>query len=156
MINQYDFLKELKMCLHELSLVDDTMEAIGLPKKHQRLRKWIIRITIGYIVYVFYQFTIPAYTSLIFYNSYPSIREIVHMFLHLFFPEFVYISSALIWETIVGCVSFRFHQINHRLHIFYSELFENNADYRRQNRSNLVCQRISEIKDRKQCIWITM
>ena len=92
------------MCLHELSLVDDTMEAIGLPKKHQRLRKWIIRITIGYIVYVFYQFTRPAYTSLIFYNSYPSIREIVHMFLHLFFPEFVYISSALIWETIVGLV----------------------------------------------------
>jgi len=28
------FLKELKMCLHELSLVDDIIEAIGTPKKY--------------------------------------------------------------------------------------------------------------------------
>ena len=92
------------MCLRELSLVDDTMEAIGSQKKYQRMRKWIIRITIGYIVYVFNQFVTPVYRSLMLYNSSPSIRKIVLIFLDFFFPEFVYVSSVLIWGTIVGLV----------------------------------------------------
>jgi len=41
--NQCNFLKELKMCLHELSIVDDTLEAFDVPKKYQRLRNWIIQ-----------------------------------------------------------------------------------------------------------------
>ncbi|KYN29556.1 hypothetical protein ALC57_00995 [Trachymyrmex cornetzi] len=53
-------------------------------------------------------------------------------------------------------ISFRFHQVNDRLHVFYSKFFENNAGYRRQNRSNSVCQRITETEDCKQCIWIIM
>ena len=26
------FLKELKMCLHKLAIIDDTLEAVGAPK----------------------------------------------------------------------------------------------------------------------------
>jgi len=32
-IDQHNFLKELKMCLHKLSLMDDTTEVIDAPKK---------------------------------------------------------------------------------------------------------------------------
>ncbi|KYN38162.1 hypothetical protein ALC56_07463, partial [Trachymyrmex septentrionalis] len=38
--------KELKMCLREFVVVDDTLEALGAPKEYQMLRKWIIRIII--------------------------------------------------------------------------------------------------------------
>ncbi|KYN39841.1 hypothetical protein ALC56_05781, partial [Trachymyrmex septentrionalis] len=146
-------LKELKMCLHELSLVDDTMETIGSPKKYRHLRKWIIRITIGCIVYMFYEF---ARTVYLFLTPFYNMRLIVHAVWSFCFLVFIYVSSALIWETIVGCVSYRFHQVNDRLHVIYSELFENNTDSRRQNRSNLVYQRIAEAENRKQCIWIIM
>ncbi|KYN29416.1 hypothetical protein ALC57_01139 [Trachymyrmex cornetzi] len=153
MINQCDFLKELKMCLHELSLMDDTLEAVGLPKKYQRLRKWTIRITIGCFVYIMFLESIqPAYYSLHNVN----IIVIIYLVVDKFFTQFVYVSSALIWGTFFGYISFRFHQVNDRLHVFYSKFFENNADYRRQNRSNSMCQRITETEDRKQCIWIIM
>ncbi|KYN38505.1 hypothetical protein ALC56_07119 [Trachymyrmex septentrionalis] len=132
------------MCLHELSLVDDTMETIGSPKKYRHLRKWIIRITIGCILYMFYYFARPVY----FFIYVRNMRLLVFSILKFCFPLFVYILSALIWEIIVGCVSFRFHQANDRLHVIYSELFENNTDYGRQNRSNLVCQRIAEAENR--------
>ncbi|KYM79269.1 hypothetical protein ALC53_10282, partial [Atta colombica] len=162
-INQYDFLKDLKMCLHKLSLVDDTMEAIGSPKKYQRLSKWINRIIIGYIVYMFYEFSVCVYSQFMFYpkhdiNTYDlnniNIVFICIMFLS-FYPDFVHISSALIWGTILGYISFGFHQVNNRLHMLYSDLFENNAEYRRKNRSILVRQRITA-EERKQYIWITM
>ncbi|KYQ58432.1 hypothetical protein ALC60_02579, partial [Trachymyrmex zeteki] len=78
--------KELKMCLHELSLVDNTIEAVGAPKEYQRLHKWISRIMMGL--------------------------------------------NALIWGTILGYICSRFHQVNDRLHVFYSDLFENNVDYK--------------------------
>ena len=41
------FLKELKMCLRELAIVDDTLETLGMPKEYQKLRNWIIRIING-------------------------------------------------------------------------------------------------------------
>ena len=105
MINQYDFLKELKMCLHELSLVDDTMETVGSPKKYQPLRKWIIRITIGFIVYVFYHLAHKPILFLISIDIYQIVTRIsVFEIFDFYFPLFVYISSALIWETIVGLV----------------------------------------------------
>ncbi|KYN18205.1 hypothetical protein ALC57_09488 [Trachymyrmex cornetzi] len=155
MINQCDFLKELKMCLHELSLMDDTMEAVGLPNKFKRLRKWTVRITIGCFVYMFLDSMRPSFYSLLF-NLNIIITTITFFFFNFFFSQFVYVSSALIWGTSFGYINFRFHQVNDRLHVFYSKFFENDADYRRQNRSNSMCQRITETEDRKQCIWIIM
>jgi len=40
------------MCLHELSIVDDTLEALGVSKEYQQLRNWIIRIIFGWIVFI--------------------------------------------------------------------------------------------------------
>jgi len=51
-------------------------------------------------------------------------------------------------------VTFSFHQVNDRLHDLYSNLFEDNAEYRRNNRFILVCQRITEAEERKQYTWI--
>ncbi|KYQ53650.1 hypothetical protein ALC60_03885 [Trachymyrmex zeteki] len=137
------------MCLRELSLMDDIMEAIGAPKEYQRLRKWIIRIIILWIVYIFQYFAVFMYLSwFVFDSNFDRIYEN----LVIIYPIIVYVLSALIWGTILGYTSSRFHQVNDRLHVLYSDLFENNADYRRQNRSILVCQRITS----KQYIWIIM
>jgi len=40
--DQYDFLKELKMCLHKLA-----RRHVGTPMKYQRLHNRIVRIVIG-------------------------------------------------------------------------------------------------------------
>ncbi|KYQ60740.1 hypothetical protein ALC60_00187 [Trachymyrmex zeteki] len=92
---------ELKMCLHELSLVDDIMEAIGAPKEYQRLHKWIIRIIILWIIYFFQNFAIVIYfgwfdLDLDFVQIYKSCA--------LYYPKIVHILSALIWGTILGLV----------------------------------------------------
>ncbi|KYM83964.1 hypothetical protein ALC53_05632, partial [Atta colombica] len=144
-------LKELKMCLHELSLVDDTIEAIGVPKKYQRLHKWIIRIIIGWIAYIFYQLAAEAY--LIFLANY--IINPIKLFAN-HYPDFVHILSALIWGIILEYTSSKFYQINDHLYVLCFDFFENNADYRRQNRSVLVCQRTIKTEDHKQYIWIIM
>ncbi|KYQ53744.1 hypothetical protein ALC60_07327, partial [Trachymyrmex zeteki] len=144
-------LKELKMCLHELSLVDDIMEAIGVTKEYQRLRKWIIRITITlWIVHIFQNFA-----EILNFNSDLDFHAIFISYV-VYYPDFVHSLSALIWGTILGYTSSRFHQVNDRLHVLYSDLFENNSDYRGQNRSIVVCQRITEAVDRKQYMWILM
>ncbi|KAG5347059.1 GVQW3 protein, partial [Acromyrmex charruanus] len=88
-------------------------------------------------------------------------RRFAYSFLRLqgrdyIFRDFVHISNALIWGTILGYISFSFHQVNDRLHVLYSDLFENNAECRRKNRSILVCQRITKAEQRKQYIWIIM
>ncbi|KYM91426.1 hypothetical protein ALC53_01494 [Atta colombica] len=53
-------------------------------------------------------------------------------------------------------VGSRFHQVNDRLYILYSDLFENNADYRRQNKYLLVNHRITGAKNHMRYIWIIM
>ena len=88
------------MCLHELSLVNDTMEAIGLPKKYQRLRKWIIRITIGYIVYMFYQLA-TYILSVKFLHQY---NVKFYVVLSIIYPNFVYGSNILILGSVLGLV----------------------------------------------------
>ena len=101
------FLKELKMCLRELAIVDDTLETLGMPKEYQKLRNWIIRIINGWIVYFFL-----AYYNLskIFFrpNSYihsPSYFTVVfYLFMILFihYSKFVIILSTLISTIILG------------------------------------------------------
>ncbi|KYQ54791.1 hypothetical protein ALC60_06393 [Trachymyrmex zeteki] len=72
------------------------------------------------------------------------------------YPRYVHILSALIWASIIGYVGSRFHKVNDRLNILYSDLFENNADYRRQNKYLLVNQRITGAQNHKRHIWIIM
>jgi len=52
--------------------------------------------------------------------------------------------------------SFKFHQVNDRLHVLYYDFFENNADYRRRSSTILMRRQIIEVKDIKQYIWILM
>ncbi|KYN28007.1 hypothetical protein ALC57_02584 [Trachymyrmex cornetzi] len=159
---------ELKMCLHELAIVDDTLEALGTPKEYQRLRNWMIRIIIGWIAYVFFHLAHWNIDQLIlsFYGAY-TYFSFFDPFL-FYYPSNIIILNALISAAILGlvlylriytftlCVSSRFHRINERLRVLYSDLFESNTDYRRQNRSICVHQRIKEAKDHNQYIWIIM
>ena len=99
------FFKELKTCLRKLAIVDDSLEALGAPKEYQRLRNWIIRITVGWIVYIFYQlaylnvfiFFISQYKYKIFWNI--TLRTFLSNY-----PENVIILSALISAAILGLV----------------------------------------------------
>ncbi|KYQ59138.1 hypothetical protein ALC60_01847 [Trachymyrmex zeteki] len=52
-----DMFEELKMCLHDLAIIDEPLEALGTLKEYQKLNNWIIRIIIGLIVYVFFNST---------------------------------------------------------------------------------------------------
>ncbi|KYN20539.1 hypothetical protein ALC57_07028, partial [Trachymyrmex cornetzi] len=146
--------QKLKMCLHELSVVDNTLEALGTPKEYQRLRNWIIRIIIGWIVYIFFFTSSYLYRVFLQFDIAINFITIYRTFLSVY-PDFVMILSALISGTILRYTSSRFHQINDRLQVLCSDLFENNAD-RRQNRCILVRQRMTGVKDCKQYIWIIM
>ncbi|KYN07585.1 hypothetical protein ALC62_01405 [Cyphomyrmex costatus] len=148
--------KELKICLHELNVINDTLEALGAPNKYQRLRNLIIRITIGCIVYVFSEIAIGFCIYIAFYGNL-SVRDVCY-FLEDFYATYVNVSSALICATVLGYTCSRFHQVNDCLLVIYSDLFEHNVDYRyrKQNKSILVRERITRVKDRKQFIWILM
>jgi len=90
------------MNLHELSIVDDTLEALGMPKKYQRLRNWIIRIIIGWIVYSFSDLSITFY-MLFLYGFDINFDHIYTVFVN-YYPVYVTILNALIWRTILGLV----------------------------------------------------
>ncbi|KYQ58972.1 hypothetical protein ALC60_02016 [Trachymyrmex zeteki] len=147
---------ELKICLHELSILDDTLKALGASKEYQRLRNWIIRMMIGWIIYVF-SFLLIEYLSCVyiyrfnFNNIFTICLPIV-----MIYPVFVNTLSALIWGIIIGYTSSRFHQINDRLHVLCPDLFKNDPDYERRNRSISVRQQMTGVKDRKHYICIIM
>ncbi|KYQ56222.1 hypothetical protein ALC60_04836 [Trachymyrmex zeteki] len=143
------------MCLHELSIVDDTLEALGAPKEYERLRNRIIRKMIGWIVYLFFVLLLYYITCFYMYRMNFDILTIWYPFV-MSHSVFVNTLSALIWGTIIGYTSSRFHQINDRLYVLCSDLFENDPDYERRNRSISVRQQITGVKDRKHYIWIIM
>ncbi|KYN28000.1 hypothetical protein ALC57_02577 [Trachymyrmex cornetzi] len=146
------------MCLRELAIVDNTLEALGTPKEYQKLYNWIILIIVGWIVYVFCQL---AFTYFVVFSYLPfdiiCFVKLTYIVFLVNYPSNVIMLSALISAAILGCISCRFRRVNERLRVLYSDLFESSADYRRQNRSIFVHQRITEAKDHNQyIIWIIM
>ena len=89
------------MCLHELSVVNDTLEVLGTPKKYQWLHNWIIRITIGWIVYIFFYTALSSY--ILSLDSDIHFVIIYYIFL-MNYPKFINILNALIWGIIFGLV----------------------------------------------------
>jgi len=102
--NQCNFLKELKMCLHELSIVDDTLEAFDVPKKYQQLRNWIIQIAIGWIVYIFYHLAICLYDLTMYKPKFTVTLIEFHSIILPFYSRYINILNALICGTIFGLV----------------------------------------------------
>ncbi|KYN29165.1 hypothetical protein ALC57_01403 [Trachymyrmex cornetzi] len=94
--------KELKICLHELAIVDHTLEAFGTPKEYQRLRNWIIRMIIGLTVYVCYIVTYKAFLYSFVYDTI-SWGMILNIFL-MCYPYNAVALSALISAAILGLV----------------------------------------------------
>ncbi|KYN29393.1 hypothetical protein ALC57_01176, partial [Trachymyrmex cornetzi] len=95
---------ELKMCLHELSVVNDTLEALGVPKEYQRMRNWLIRIIIGWIVYIFYRMASHVYELFLCCDVLLNFVTVIYIIFVTYYPEFVIILSALIWGTILRLV----------------------------------------------------
>ncbi|KYN05219.1 hypothetical protein ALC62_03892, partial [Cyphomyrmex costatus] len=149
------FLKELKTRLRELSVIDDTLEALDVPKEYRMLRNWIIRIIIGWIATLFTNLTLTILHKHLVFKMFPPLTEILIIFLPSN-TEHVIIISALVCGTILGYTKSRFHRVNERLQVFYFDLFENNYNYRRQNRFILIRQRIARAKCHKQYVWILM
>ena len=90
------------MCLHELSTIDDTLETLGAPNEYQRLRNWIIRIIIGWIVYIFFYIGLHLYWMFDIFDI-TNFVTIFQIFL-IFYPQFIIVLSALIWGTILRLV----------------------------------------------------
>jgi len=96
------------MCLRELAIIDDTLEILGAPKEYQRLRNWIIRIMIGFIVYIFYEL---AYINIYVYFVYDIDLDVnfyfcqitIHMFL-IAYPTYLIVLNTLISAIILGLV----------------------------------------------------
>ena len=88
------------MCLRELAIVDDTLEALGEPKEYQRLRNWIIRIIIGWIAYILYQ--LAYYNYLVFFVFNFDINFI--LFFSGFYLEFLerYPSHTIILNVLIS------------------------------------------------------
>jgi len=95
------------MCLRELAIVDDTLEALGAPKEYQRLRNRIIRIIIIWIVYVFHQLACINFVIFFVLNNDINFTKIFFstsiMFLNDY-PSNVIILNALISAAILGLV----------------------------------------------------
>ncbi|KYM95341.1 hypothetical protein ALC62_14026 [Cyphomyrmex costatus] len=123
------------------------------------LRNLILRIIIGWNIYSFIDLMISFYNNFVLF-SYETpylFKAVCAIFIDKYFENIIS-SSALICGTVLGYTSSRFHRVNNRLLVIYSDIFENNADYRcgRQNRSILVSQQITGVKSRKQYMWIIM
>ncbi|XP_071632448.1 uncharacterized protein [Temnothorax longispinosus] len=144
--------KELKMCLHKLSIVDDTLELLGSSKKYQRLRKWIILMISGWIALSLFMNIVDS----IWLNyDHFSISRICVPFLGNYLLH-VNTLSALTWGTILGYTSSRFQQVNKHIHLLYSDLLEDNANCIKRNRFIIVNQRKTEAKECKRYMWIIM
>ncbi|KYN41541.1 hypothetical protein ALC56_04048, partial [Trachymyrmex septentrionalis] len=99
------FLKELKMCLRKLAIVDDSLKALGAPKEYQRLRNWIIRIIVGWILYIFCQ--LACTNIVIIFVLHYDVTAFWNITLETFLSNYsdnVIILSALISATIFGLV----------------------------------------------------
>ncbi|KYN37332.1 hypothetical protein ALC56_08235 [Trachymyrmex septentrionalis] len=101
LLSHYHLNNELKMCLHELSVIDDTLEALDVPKEYQRLRNFIIRIIIGWIVCTFYYI---AYLLFLVSCDYEINFNDIFYSLLMQYPKYVNILSILIWGTILRLV----------------------------------------------------
>ena len=93
------------MCLRELAIVDDTLEALGVPKEYQRLRNWIIRIIVGWIVHIFYHLAYINFIIIIVLHYDVTAFWIMMLNTFLFnYSNFIIILSALISAAILGLV----------------------------------------------------
>ncbi|KYM98960.1 hypothetical protein ALC62_10321 [Cyphomyrmex costatus] len=150
------FLKELKACLRELSVVDNTLEVLGVSKEYQMLRNLIIRIIIGWIAIWFIYFTISIFRNYIYWNTLSFLGILYSILWIILLPidtHRVIILSALNCGIVLGYTNSRFHRVNERLQVLYSDLFENNYNCKSQNKFILVRQRIARAKYQKQYVW---
>ncbi|KYN26676.1 hypothetical protein ALC57_03956, partial [Trachymyrmex cornetzi] len=93
--------KELKMCLRELAIVDQTLESLGTPNEYQILRDWIIRIIIGWIVY---SFSGLIYYIIVVWSSDKVTTYRILNVIYMCYPMIVIILSTLTSATILGLV----------------------------------------------------
>ncbi|KYN02535.1 hypothetical protein ALC62_06646 [Cyphomyrmex costatus] len=150
---------EMKACLRELSIVDNSLEALGAPKEYRMLRNLIIRIIIGWIAILFINLTMCIFRDIVSTNILPILGILLQIFWIILLPtnvDHVITLSTLICGTVLGYTSSRFHRVNERLQVLYSDLFENNYNCRSQNKFILVRQQITRAKYHKQHVWTLM
>ncbi|KAM0734581.1 hypothetical protein ACS0PU_011400 [Formica fusca] len=137
--------KELKMCLHKLSIVDDTLEMLGTPKEYRRLYNWVIGIIVGWISLIF---LINASDSLWLNYEYFSLTRICVPFVanHLVHVNTL---NILIWVTILRYIESRFQRINE--HIYDMLEYKRTKGW---NTLQLISEQRREVKKYKQYIWI--
>ncbi|KYN50284.1 hypothetical protein ALC62_09758, partial [Cyphomyrmex costatus] len=117
------------------------------------------RIIIGWIAILFINLTMSILHGFVLYNIISLLEILFEIFWIIFLPtnmDHVITLSTLICGTVLGYTSSRFHRVNERLQVLYSDLFENKYNCRSQNRFILVRQRIARAKYHKQYVWTLM
>ncbi|KAH0947027.1 Gr22 [Eciton burchellii] len=151
-ISMFDSLfhfKEMKMCLHKLSIVDDTLEVLGKPKEYRLLHKRTIRLIIGWITLACFLNTCD---SLWMYQEYFYITRICFP---IFINYLIYVNiyNGLMCGIILGYVGSKFQQVNE---LIYELLEDDTKCIDIWNKIIPIDQRKIEIKDCKKYMWIVM
>jgi len=94
------------MCLHELSIINDTLEALDAPKKYQWLHNSIIRIIIGLTIYIFYNFAIKFYDfgEIHHWKFYKNLTKGIYIIFFTSFPTFAINLNILLCGTVLELV----------------------------------------------------
>ncbi|XP_029159848.1 uncharacterized protein LOC114931878 [Nylanderia fulva] len=137
------------MCIRQLSIVDDTLEILGISKEYRRLYNWVIGTITGWILLILF---IDISDSVWLNYEYFSIIRIFVPFIenHL---NHVIKFNVLICLIMLGYTGSRFQRINE----YIRDLFQHDAEQnKKRNELILVNQRRSETKECKQYMWIIM
>lgn len=86
--------------MRKLSIVDDTLEVLGIPKNYQLLHKWMIGVIIGWILLACFLNTLDGVW--IYYEQLNIITACLPFFLNYLLHVNTY--NGLIWGVILGSV----------------------------------------------------
>ncbi|XP_029160042.1 uncharacterized protein LOC114932035 [Nylanderia fulva] len=141
--------KESKICIRKLSIVDNTLEMLGTPKKYRQLYSWLIGIITGWISLAL----LVDISDIVWLNyEYFSITRILVPFIGNYLDHVVNF-NVLICGIMVGYTGSRFQRINE----YIRDLCQQNTEQdKKRNELILVNQRRLETKKCKQYMWIIM
>ncbi|XP_012222837.2 putative gustatory receptor 28a [Linepithema humile] len=148
--------KELKTCLHRLSIVNNTLEVFGKPKDYQWLHKLTVRVIIIWIALVCFLDTLDIFLLNYGYFS------ITHIFIPFVgnYIDHINVLGCAMWGIILRYIGSRFQLINEHL----ESLVKNDIKYTK--RENLILNeeyqksqrrtKANKIKKRRKSMWIIM
>ncbi|XP_032681993.1 uncharacterized protein LOC116849182 [Odontomachus brunneus] len=142
--------KDLKTFLRKLSIVDDTLEALGTPKEYQKLYKWMIAVIIVWIVS---SNLLNGMDALVEDEDKFNIMSVCIALVENFLPHMGTINSVIL-GTVLGYMGSRFERVNKHIRNF----LENDAEHIGAKNTSIfiVRKRVVETEECSRRVWIIM